>query len=280
MTTDTVRLKQVLEALYDKYNRREYITSDPLMFVYEYESDRDRELAAFIASSLAYGRVAQIKISAANLLGRMGKSPRDFVEGFAGAEKKALEGFKHRFNTGEDFEVLFGAFSELLKEYGSLGAFFTACRNDSDETVLPALTGFVRGIKERAPRKTKSFGYLLADPAAKSPCKRLKMFMRWASRKDDVDPGFWPDVPQSALIVPMDTHMIRLCKLLGLYDSNTVTLKTAVEVTGMFARINPQDPVRYDFALSRVGIVENCNGIGCDYCPACELKSYCSHTKR
>ena len=95
-------------------------------------------------------------------------------------------------------------------------------------------------------------------------------------RDDDVDPGLWKSVDAAKLIVPVDVHMGRLCKILGLYDRKTVTLSAAVEITESFVEIVPADPVKYDFALSRIGIVENCDGNDRPECQRCELLDFCS----
>ena len=270
------KLRKILEGLYQKYNTPEYINSDPVMFVHRYRSREDMEIAAFIASSLAYGRVAQVKKSVDNLLSRMGKSPRDFIESFSRKEADKLSGFKHRFNTGEDFALLFSGFKELIAQFASLENAFNHCIEQDDRNVIPALTKFTHLLRERAgKKKSRGFSYLIADPESKSPCKRLNMFLRWTVRKDGVDPGPWEKIGAERLIIPLDTHLIRLCRILCLHKSNNPTLKTAREVTEQFALICPEDPVKYDFALSRIGIVENCNGSGCTYCGTCELKSYC-----
>jgi uncharacterized protein (TIGR02757 family) len=122
---------------------------------------------------------------------------------------------------------------------------------------------------------SKGLKYLLSDPANGSPCKRLNLFLRWMARNDDVDAGIWKSVDKAKLIIPVDTHMARLCKILGLYQRKTVTLAAAVEITDSFAAIAPDDPVKYDFALSRIGIVEDCNGRYRPQCETCELLGFC-----
>ncbi|AQQ08704.1 hypothetical protein L21SP3_00493 [Sedimentisphaera cyanobacteriorum] len=273
---NTEKLKEILEGLYQKYNTAEFISSDPVMFVHRYSEREDMEIAAFIASSLAYGRVAQVKKSVDDLLSRMGKSPREFIDSFDRNQAAKLSGFKHRFNTGKDFVMLFNAFKELLDEFGSLENAFNRCTEKNDPDVIPALTKFTHLLKERAGgHKTRGLGYLLANPGSNSPCKRLNMFLRWTVRNDSVDPGPWEKIGAEKLIIPLDTHLIRLCRIIGLHKSKNPTMQTAKEVTEKFALICPEDPVKYDFALSRIGIVENCNGRGCVYCGTCELRGFC-----
>ena len=94
-------------------------------------------------------------------------------------------------------------------------------------------------------------------------------------RSDDVDAGLWKSVDKAKLVVPIDVHMARLCKIIGFYDRKTVSLATALEISRQFAKINPSDPVKYDFALSRIGIIENCNGTIRQGCEVCRLYEYC-----
>jgi uncharacterized protein (TIGR02757 family) len=139
----------------------------------------------------------------------------------------------------------------IILEYGSLKAFFTACLND-DETILPALTAFIETFRAFMPRGQKIT--LLPSPRAGSACKRLHLYLRWMVRQDAVDPGGWTTVPASKLIVPLDTHMHRICLLLNLTGRKQADMRTAIDVTRAFGQMVPEDPVRYDFALTRLGI--------------------------
>lgn len=279
-TNTTCRLHEVLEGLYRRYNRFELVAPDPLQFVYRYNEPRDMEIAGFLAAVLAYGRVQQIERSVDNLLTRMGSSPFEFVLNFNKTARKELVGFKHRFNTADDICELLGILRDVLQRHGSIEACFAAHLKQDDENIINALSRFVAELLDRYRKKTgsaasKGLVYLLSDPANGSPCKRLNLFLRWMVRDDDVDAGLWTSVDRSKLIVPVDTHMARLCGILGFYKRKTVTLATAVEITQGFARLEPSDPVKYDFALSRIGIVEDCNGRYRPKCEDCELLSFC-----
>ena len=273
-------LTRQLEALYLKYNRAEYIGSDPLIFVFDYDSNGDKEVVAFLATCLAYGRVAQIQASLRRLLSVMGASPKNFILSFTKKNRKLFTGFKHRFNDEYDIILLIEAMQIMLKEFGTIENCMLNFYSPSDENVLPALSGFCDYLYAHINSnpllsQNKAVRYLLPSPAAKSPCKRLNMFLRWVVRDDEVDTGLWKGLPASKLIIPMDTHLARLTRIIGFHDKKTVNLKTAVEVTARFAEICPEDPVKYDFCLSRVGIVESCNGTSCDYCKICELANIC-----
>ncbi len=279
-TQTTCQLHEVLEGLYRRYNRFELIKPDPLQFVYRYSGSGDMEVAGFLAAALAYGRVRQIERSVDNLLGRMGGSPFEFVLNFNNSARKKLAGFKHRFNTADDICGLFSILCDVLQQYGSIEACFTEHVGPDDTNIINALSRFITELLRRYERSTgaaasRGLGYLLSDPANGSPCKRLNLFLRWMVRDDDVDAGLWKSVDRAKLIVPVDTHMARLCRILGLYDHKTVSLATAVEITQGFARLEPADPVKYDFALSRIGIVEDCNGKYRPKCEDCELLEFC-----
>ncbi len=148
--------------------------------------------------------------------------------------------------------------------------------NDSDKNIIPSLTRFCDSLTAaHNGQPTRSLKYLLADPARGSACKRLNLFLRWMVRDDDVDTGLWKSVDKAKLIVPIDVHMGRLCKILGFYSRKSVSLRAAIDITESFREIEPSDPVKYDFALSRIGIVENCNGSFRPECQDCELAEFC-----
>jgi uncharacterized protein (TIGR02757 family) len=120
-----------------------------------------------------------------------------------------------------------------------------------DRTTLPALEAFAAELNLPCGCQTT---YLVPSPAAGSACKRLNLYLRWVVRRDDVDPGGWEGIAPSKLVVPLDTHMFRICRSLGMTARNQADLKSALEITQAFRAIVPEDPVRYDFALTRLGI--------------------------
>ena len=205
-----------------------------------------------IASSLAYGRVAQILKSVSSLLNKMGPSPHDFLQSTTLKSLGPLFGeFKHRFTTGDELLALLAGIKQVNKEYGSLYNCFISGFNNHDETTLPALSFMVKNLTANLVQTSNS---LLPLPEKGSACKRLNLFLRWMIRKDRVDPGGWRRVSSSKLIVPLDTHMHRIALQIGLTDRRNGGMKTAIEITRAFREISPEDPVRYDFALTRLGI--------------------------
>ena len=275
------KIKAVLDTLYERYNHYRLIKPDPLQFVYHYSRPADMEIVAFLASALAYGRVQQIEKSLTNLLGRMGDSPSEFVINFDKDKRRTLKDFKHRFTTGEDISDLLTLIRTIIGKYGSIEQYFARGYNPGDSNILPALSGFCNSLLDihaagHKGQPTRGLKYLLVSPAGGSACKRLNLFLRWMVRDDDVDTGLWKSIDKAKLVVPVDVHMGRLCKILGLYDRKTVSLSVAAEITESFAEIEPADPVKYDFALSRIGILENCNGRRRKGCEFCELFGFCS----
>jgi len=239
-----------LEELYQRYNRREFVHPDPLEFLYGWDDPLEREVVGLVASCLAYGRVAQILRSVAGALERMGPSPRRFVlESPREALDAAFAGFRHRFTTGEELSALLFGAGRLLARHGSLGACLASW---FDGDFLAAQTGFVGELLDAAGLTRPC--YLLPSPEDGSACKRLNLYLRWMVRCDEVDPGGWGGVPASALIVPMDTHMHRISLALGLSSRRSADLSCALETTAAFREVAPNDPVMYDFALTRLGI--------------------------
>jgi uncharacterized protein (TIGR02757 family) len=251
--------KERLEALYRKYNRRKYVHPDPLEFLYDYPDPGDREVVGMVAASLAYGRVKQILKSVAAILGRMGPSPCRFVmETSDDGMHAAFGGFVHRFATGKEVACLLVGIREMIASHGSLQAAFRSYLRPDHETVFPALSGFCRQITAAAGGDP---GHLLPLPERGSACKRMNLFLRWMVRKDAVDPGGWNDIPKESLIVPLDVHMFRIGRELGFTSRKQANMKAALEITEGFRAVVPEDPVRYDFVLTRPGIRGDMEGI-------------------
>jgi len=243
-------LRDSLERVYLHYNRREFIHPDPLEFLWNFESIEDREIVGLIASGLAYGRVTQILRSTDAVLNVLGPSPSAFLQDVSpDVLSGLLAGFKHRFTTPFEITAILESVSTLQREWGILGNMLKKFLIGS--TYQAALENFVSCILEGAGLDKCS---LLPLPSKGSACKRLHLFMRWMIRHDEVDPGGWEGISSSELVIPLDVHMLRAVNSLGFTDRKNATLKTALEATEGFRRVNPEDPVKYDFALTRMGI--------------------------
>lgn len=248
-------LKHTLDRIYRTYNREAYLHPDPLEFLHHYENQADREIVGLVAAALAYGRVAQILKTVSHILERMDPSPHEYVLNITSKTlRRDFSHFTHRFATGNHLAALLTGIKQAIEEHGNLYRCFLNGISVDDDTVLPGLVYFVRNITANGKHRVE---HLIPDPQKGSACKRLNLFLRWMVRKDKVDPGGWEAVPISKLIIPLDTHMHRIGQLLGFTQRKQADLRTALEITEGFRNIRPEDPVRYDFALTRLGIRED-----------------------
>lgn len=239
------------ERLYAACNSPRYVYPDPLSLVLDFPDTADREIAALLASTLAYGRVAQILSSLGKVFGIIGSPSLYLRETPRKKMDEDFAGFKHRWTTGGDLAGLLEGVKDVLGEYSSLEAFFLAGMGEDDLDVIPALESFVEGLGRRSGAVRSG---LLPSPSGGSACKRLNLFLRWMVRDDEVDPGGWKEMHPSMLIVPLDTHMHRICRTMGMTARKQADLRCALEITEAFRTISPSDPVKYDFALTRLGI--------------------------
>ena len=247
----------ILDEIYLQYNKRELISPDPLQFLYNYEDLYDREIVGLIASSLAYGRVQQILKSIEIVLNIMGSSPIDYIRSSHQSDFiKHFDGFKYRFTTGDDIARLCFALKSIYSDFGSIELAFMSGYSYEDDNFLPAMTKFVSRI---AMHYDGGKTYLLPSPERGSACKRFNLFLRWMIRSDDVDPGGWDNNLKSKLLIPLDTHMNNICTSVGMTKRKNADLKAVVEITDWFKIVNSDDPVKYDFALTRFGIRDDMN---------------------
>jgi uncharacterized protein (TIGR02757 family) len=259
-------LKRLLDRLYLEYSL-DCLSLDPLELVRRYEDPADREIAGFVAVCLALGRAELIRKAATDVLERMGKSPSRFILKYdARSDSRKFNGFIYRFFRAADVQLLMFWMHLAVRDHGSLGEFFQSGYNALDENIGPALSRFVRGmLGQEVPdslrpafEKGSGLRHFMADPADGSACKRLNLYLRWMVRKDALDLGIWTDIPPSKLVIPLDTHIARLGRRLGLTSRNTPDWKMAIEITESLRAFNPDDPTRYDFALCTIGKLQAC----------------------
>jgi uncharacterized protein (TIGR02757 family) len=248
--------KKELDKLYLEYNSRSFVHPDPLEFLYDYRETADREIAGLIASSLAYGRVARILKSVSYVLKKMTPHPYSFIkESSPELLYNQFRDFKHRFTTGSELCCLLKGIKKAIEKYGSLNnCFLEGFKNQdkmAERTVLPAVVSFAEKLNALAEIRCNS---LMPYPAGGSAFKRLNLYLRWMVRRDNVDPGGWNGIPKSILIIPLDTHIYRISVKLGFTERKQANIKTAVEITGALKKFDRNDPVKYDFALTRLGM--------------------------
>jgi uncharacterized protein (TIGR02757 family) len=280
------QLKTLLERLYKTFDRR-FLSSDPLEFVHRFKGRGDREITGLIASSLAYGQVGQIKKSIEGVLEVMGWEPYRFTVAFRPSRDKILfRHFRHRFNNGHDISCLIYFAKQIFDRFGSVEEFFVKGYCREDKNIKNALTSFservlkldTAGIYEgRELPAHAGVRFFFPSPARGSPCKRLNLYLRWMVRRGDgLDFGLWKKVDPSKLVIPLDTHIVRISKNIGLTARATADWKMAEEITENLKKFGPHDPVKYDFALARLGILDECpTRVDPVKCERCMIKRTC-----
>ena len=284
MPAPDMSLKGILEGQYEAFNVADSAT-DPVQFVHRTGADpADREIVAFIAAGLAFGRVASVMASVGRVVDVMGARPSHFVYGFdAGRDGAPLRAIGHRWIRGADLVALMLVLQSMVREEGSIEAAFAAGHDPAATDVGPALNAFaaracavdVRPAYGRRVPVRAGYRYFFARPSGGSACKRLNLFLRWMVRRDAVDPGGWTRIAPSQLVVPLDTHVIRLGRCLGLTRQKTPGWKMAAEITRALRALDPVDPVRYDFAICHLGMMKACRFGQARAHPACPLAGFC-----
>jgi uncharacterized protein (TIGR02757 family) len=261
---ESAALSLFCEQAYRRFHHPEYIAPDPLEVVREFDSVRDREAVALIASSLALGRVDGIvrivRAVVERLTGTGGTPAEVIAETSPGALLALVEGLRYRFFDARCIAGLLVGMRAVYREYGSLEACFavgatrsSGNRFEPDDVVLRGLASLVEALQRGADGALDA-SILLSRPDLRSACKRLHLFTRWMVRSDAIDPGGWTVIAPSRLLVPVDTHVLKLARRLGLTRRKQASLLVSREVTAALRIIAPDDPVRYDFSLTRPGI--------------------------
>ncbi len=272
-----------LDRLYQEYNREDSAL-DPVQIVRRYRKPADQEVIGFCAAALAFGRVQSVLNTVNALAAVMDASPAAYVRRFdPGAPHPELRAMVHRWIRGVDIVALLWILRQMLDQSRSIEAFFAAGYDPSAVDVGEALDSFSRralaldlrsAYGRRMPARA-GVCYFFPRPSAGSGCKRLNLFLRWMVRRDEVDLGAWTAIPRSKLIVPLDTHVIRLGRCLRLTTYTSAGWRMAADITASLRAIDPVDPVRFDFSLCHVGMMNAC-GFGRRQGDAqCPLKGFC-----
>lgn len=279
-------MKPGLDRLYDGFNL-EHSTRDPIWTVRRFADPADREVVAFIAAVLAFGRVQSVIQTVDAVLAVMGESPARFVHAFTPDQATAFAELGHRWIRGRDLAALMWQLHQMLRSHGSLEGFFAAGHAADAETVEAGLESFstramaldLKAVYGRA-KPVPGVGYFFSRPSSGGACKRLNLFLRWVVRHDAVDMGLWTAVRPAQLIVPLDTHIIRVGRCLGMTKRVSPGWKMAADITATLRRLEPEDPVRYDFAMCHLGMLGAC-GFGTTRSNAqCPLRDVCRPGRR
>jgi len=251
------KLKDFLNLKVEEYNRSFFIENDPISIPHEFSQKRDIEISGFWAAILAWGQRKTIINKCHELFGMMDNAPYEFIMNHSENDLKILQHFKHRTFNGTDTLYFIQFFRDFYSKYDSLEEAFLQSKVPTDKTIENALISFQRLFFHSSdyPQRTKKH---ISTPERKSACKRLNMFLRWMVRKDDrgVDFGIWLRISPAELICPCDVHVDRVSRRLGLISRKQIDWITAVELTDNLRKFDPDDPVKYDFALFGLGVIE------------------------
>jgi len=253
-------LVQFLTEKAAQYNTPDFIPNDPISIPHRFKQLQDIEIAGFFAAILAWGNRKSIINSCNKLLSAMDNAPYDFVLHHQPKDLIPLQQFVHRTFNSTDLFWLLAFFQHHYLHHDSLETAFSQWMQPTDENVDAALNGFHRyvfstAVAEDYPERTKKH---IAAPFKKSACKRLNMYLRWMIRKDDkgVDFGLWRSIKPAQLVCPLDVHVARVARRFDLLERQQNDWQTAVELTAHLKKLDPKDPVKYDFALFGLGVME------------------------
>ena len=248
---------------------------DPVGIVHRYQDPRDQEVAGLLAASLAFGNVVAARRSIDRALDALGAAPSATIAKASRSELQArLGGFVHRIYRGEHIAQMLSGAGSLIRRHGTLGRAFGELHRQTDGDFRETLARFADAIRGTA--GSRNMRHLISDPRAGSACKRLLLYTRWMVRPaDGVDLGLWSIAP-SKLVIPVDTHVHRIGLNLGLTERRTASWATAEEITATLRRFDPQDPVKYDFALCHLGVSRECpSRRDTGKCGRCVLRQVC-----
>jgi uncharacterized protein (TIGR02757 family) len=279
----TQELGPRLEQLYEAYNREDS-ASDPVQIVRRYTQPADQEVVGFCAAALAFGRVASVLNTVETLTRVMGPAPAKYVRQFdPKAPHPELRAMVHRWTRGVDIVALLWLLRQMIDRSGSIERFFLEGYDPAAVDISGALDSFSRralalDLKAVYGRKVPArtgVGYFFPRPSAGSGCKRLNLFLRWMVRRDEVDLGAWTGIPRAKLIVPLDTHVIRLGRCLRLTRYTSPGWRMAADITASLRAVDPVDPVRFDFSICHVGMMNACGFGRRQGDTQCPLKGIC-----
>jgi uncharacterized protein (TIGR02757 family) len=274
--TATTHLRAELDSFLEGVDWAYHRQRDPVGIVWEHEDPADQEVVALIAACLAYGQVSLFRAATRRCLSVLGAQPANALR-TGEYDAAQLDGFVYRMTTGADVAALFRALAHALQQHRCLGGLFREGFLEEHADYRPALTHFVHALRRYGESSRRGFHYLLPDPAKGGACKRLNLFLRWMVRGPDaIDLGLWP-LPANRLVMPLDTHVTRIAGNLGLSTRATQDWKLAVEIRDALARLAPEDPLKYDFALCHLGISGQCpRRRDIAICCECPIQTVCT----
>ena len=249
-------LKDFLDEQVDRFNEPGFIKDDPIQIPHQFDKLLDIEISGFWVAMLSWGQRKTIINKSLELIDLMGGSPYDFIINHSGKDRQDFLKFKHRTFQVTDTLYFLEFFQNFYRKNKSLEDAFARFISPQEDNVRNGLIGFHNFFFEHhdAPKRTRKH---IATPARKSSCKRLNMFLRWMVRKDNkgVDFGLWSKISSNQLMMPLDVHVEKMGRRLGLLNRKQRDWNAVVELTNNLKQFDPEDPVKYDFALFGLGVV-------------------------
>jgi len=251
------KVREILDSAYLQHNHLDFITQDPIQIPHRFSKKQDIEIAGFISAVLAWGNRTSIINSANRFLDLMDNDPHNWLLNHQEHDRIRFHKFVHRTFNDTDAIYFVDFLTRYYKQHESLETAFLEPKTQALGTVEEALKRFhdLFFDSEHSPARTRKH---VSTPLRKSSCKRLNMFLRWMVRKDEsrVDFGIWNRISASQLMMPLDVHVIRVAKHLNLLTRNQSDWTAVEELTALMRQFDPLDPVKYDFALFGMGVME------------------------
>jgi uncharacterized protein (TIGR02757 family) len=275
-------LKPVLDRLYTEFNHADS-AADPIQIVRRFSRADDREIVGFVAAALAFGRVSSVLQSIERVLAVIGPAPAAYIRRFdPRRDGPAFAGIVHRWTREADIVAMLWLLRQMLDRAGSVEGFFLEGYDAGADDIADALDSFstramaldLKAAYGRVPKRP-GVCYFFPRPSAGSACKRLNLFLRWMVRNDALDLGIWTRVSAAKLIVPLDTHVIRVGRCLRLTAYTSPGWRMARDVTASLRRIDPLDPVKYDFSVCHLGMMNACGFSRPQADSQCPLRGVC-----
>jgi uncharacterized protein (TIGR02757 family) len=284
------RLAPLLESFYQNHPLAGRIKDDPVELPHRYTDPKEIELVGWLSAALAYGRVDLFKAAVEKILALMEGGPSSYLARFdPDRERPRFKGIYYRLNAPKDLFCFIYMMSQVVQRYGSVGALFRSLYREEEEDLGPTLSRFIAAVTSVDPRPVygkreipDGLRQLLSSPVHGSACKRMNLYLRWMVRPNDgIDFGLWEEIPPAKLIIPLDTHIVRISRYLGLTRRKSPDWKMAKEITESLKAFDPVDPLKYDFGLCHLGISGACP-IERDQekCRACPLLDGCRRGRR
>lgn len=284
------RLALLLESFFQNVPHLERIKEDPVELPHRYADPREIELVGWLSSALAYGRVELFKAAVEKILGLMEGGPYAYLARFdPDRERPRFKGIYYRLNSPNDLFCFIYMMSRVVQRFGSVGELFQSLYREEEEDIGPTLSRFIEVVSSIDPRPVygkreipDGLRQLLSSPAQGSACKRMNLYLRWMVRPNDgIDFGLWKEIPPGKLIIPLDTHIVRISRYLGLTRRRSPDWKMAKEITESLKVFDPLDPLKYDFGLCHLGISGACPvEQDPEKCRACSLLDGCQGGRR